>query len=136
MPGTRAGSRFALVHHRSSANQTLIESGRFDRHLRKMRAIYADRRQTLIEALDQHAPHVELHGLAAGFHAVAHLPEALDETAIVTAAQDRSIGLYPMSRYRASGQTRPPRLVLGFGNLSEPSIKRGIATIADLLRET
>jgi GntR family transcriptional regulator / MocR family aminotransferase len=115
---------------------TLIESGRFDRHLRKMRAMYADRRQTLIEALDQHAPHIELHGLAAGFHAVAHLPEALDETAIVTAAQDRSIGLYPMSRYRASGQTRPPRLVLGFGNLSEPSIKRGIATIADLLRET
>jgi GntR family transcriptional regulator / MocR family aminotransferase len=101
-----------------------------------MRAVYAGRRQALIDALDQHAPHVELHGLAAGFHAVAQLPDGLDETAIVTAARDRSIGLYPISRYRASGQTLPPRLVLGFGNLSEPSIKRGIATIADLLRET
>jgi hypothetical protein len=35
---------------------------------------------------------------------------------------------------RASGETRPPELVLGFGNLSEHSIERGIATIADLLR--
>jgi hypothetical protein len=47
---------------------------------------------------------LEQHGCAVD----GHLPEALDETAIVTAAQDRSIGLYPMSRYRASGQTRPP----------------------------
>jgi GntR family transcriptional regulator / MocR family aminotransferase len=113
---------------------TLIESGRFDRHLRHMRAVYAGRRQALIDALDKHAPDIELHGLAAGFHAVAHLPDGLDETAIVTAARDRAIGLYPMSRYRASGQTHPPRLVLGFGNLSEPSITRGIATIANLLQ--
>jgi DNA-binding transcriptional MocR family regulator len=40
-----------------------------------------------------------------------------------------------MSRYRASGCTRPPQLVLGFGDLSEASIKRGIATISDLLKE-
>jgi GntR family transcriptional regulator/MocR family aminotransferase len=40
-----------------------------------------------------------------------------------------------MSRYRADGQTRPPELVLGFGNVSEPAIQRGVAAIAELLRE-
>ena len=113
----------------------LIQSGRFDRHLRRMRAVYAARREALIDALHRAAPEVELHGLAAGFHAVAHLPGTLDETAIVAAARDRSVGLFPMSRFRASGDTRPPQLVLGFGDLSEQAIRRGIAAIADLLRE-
>jgi GntR family transcriptional regulator / MocR family aminotransferase len=114
---------------------SLIESGRFDKHLRRMRSIYAGKRQALIDALEVHAPDVELTGLAAGFHAVAHLPGSLDEQQIVAEARERSVGLYPMSRYRASGRTRPPQLVLGFGDLSDASIKRGIATVSDLLTE-
>ena len=39
-----------------------------------------------------------------------------------------------MSAYRSSGATRPAQLVLGFGNLSETAIERGIAAIGDLLR--
>jgi GntR family transcriptional regulator/MocR family aminotransferase len=35
---------------------TLIESSRYDRRLRRMRAIYARRRGALVEALAQHAP--------------------------------------------------------------------------------
>ena len=84
---------------------TLIESGRYDRHLRRMRASYARRRATLVDALTEHAPQVELRGLAAGFHAVAHLPDSLSEPAVVSAAGARSIGLYGMSRYRSSGAT-------------------------------
>jgi DNA-binding transcriptional MocR family regulator len=39
-----------------------------------------------------------------------------------------------MSAYRAlAGGTHPPEIVLGFGNLSEAQIARGIAAIADLL---
>ncbi len=112
---------------------TLIESGRFDRHLRRMRGVYAGRRQALIDALAEHAPGVRLQGLAAGIHAVAALPDGADETEIVSRARERSVGLYPMSRYRADGGTHPPQLALGFGNLTETSIARGIATVSDLL---
>jgi len=112
---------------------TLVQSGRYDRHLRRMRASYARRRATLVNALTEHAPQVELHGLAAGFHAVAHLPDSLSEPAVVSAAGARSIGLYGMSRYRSSGATSPPQLVLGFGNLREAAIAQGITTIRDLL---
>ena len=111
----------------------LIESGRYDRHLRRMRAIYAGRRAVLARTLAEHAPEVGLGGLAAGFQAVARLPEHLDEQAVVAAARTRSIGLYGMSEFRSSGATRPPELVLGFGNLSEGAIERGIAAISDLL---
>jgi GntR family transcriptional regulator/MocR family aminotransferase len=112
---------------------SLIESGRYDRHLRHMRGSYARRRDTLVEALTQHAPHVALSGLAAGFHAVAHLADETDELAVVTAARARSIGLYGMSSYRPSGRAGAPQLVLGFGDLSESAIERGIAAIADLI---
>ncbi|HET6921316.1 MAG TPA: PLP-dependent aminotransferase family protein, partial [Jiangellaceae bacterium] len=72
----------------------LIESGRFDRHLRRMRAMYAQRREALVGALARYAPSVQLTGLAAGFHAVAHLPDTLDEQTVVTAARSRSVGVY------------------------------------------
>ena len=114
---------------------TLVQSGRYDRHLRRMRASYARRRATLVDALTEHAPQVELHGLAAGFHAVAHLPDSLSEPAVVSAAGARSIGLYGMSRYRSSGAISPPQLVLGFGNLREGAIAQGITTIRDLLHD-
>jgi GntR family transcriptional regulator/MocR family aminotransferase len=112
----------------------LIESGRYDRQLRRMRAVYAGRRKVLVDALSRHAPGVRLTGLAAGFHAVVRLPDDADEKAIVAAARERSIGLYGMSSYRAAGATVPPMLVLGFGNVAESAIERGIATVGDLLR--
>jgi GntR family transcriptional regulator/MocR family aminotransferase len=113
---------------------TLIRSGRYDRHLRAMRARYAGKRAALIEALATHAPEVELRGLAAGFHAVARLPAGSDEHAIAEAARARNVGLYPMSDLCWTGEPRPPELVIGFGDLSEPAIRRGIETVADLLR--
>ena len=84
-------------------------------------------------ALTELAPAVRLSGLAAGFHAVAHLPDRANEAHVIGAARDRGVGLYGMSQHRASGLTRPPQLVLGFGNLTDRAIRSGIADIADLL---
>ena len=111
----------------------LIESGRFDRHLRRMRGVYARRRAALSEALATHAPRVRLSGLAAGFHAVVHLPDGVDEATIIAAARERSVALYGMSAWRASGQATPPQLVLGFGNLDPRAITAGIAALGGLL---
>ncbi|MEW2270137.1 PLP-dependent aminotransferase family protein [Streptomyces griseofuscus] len=113
----------------------LIESGRFDRHLRRMRGTYAARRTALLAALAEHAPGVAVTGLAAGFHAVAHLRETADERGLVAAARARSVGLYGMSTCRTSRETAPPRLVLGFGNVGERAVTAGISAIGDLLRE-
>ncbi|MER6422543.1 PLP-dependent aminotransferase family protein [Streptomyces sp. NPDC001137] len=111
----------------------LIESGRHDRHLRRMRTTYAARRTALVEALARHAPAVRLSGLAAGFHAVAHLPEGVEERAVVAAARRRGVGLYGMSPCRASGAVTPGLLVLGFGDVTERAIGEGVAAVADVL---
>ena len=96
--------------------------------------MYAARRQVLVAALAQHAPSVTLTGLAAGFHAVAHLPGAAAERPVVAGATARSVGLYGMSTYRSSGADRPGQLVVGFGNLGERAIEAGIAAVGDLLQ--
>jgi GntR family transcriptional regulator/MocR family aminotransferase len=111
----------------------LIESGRFDRHLRRMRKTYAAKREALITALDEHAPDVGVHGLAAGLHAVAALPEGVGEPGVVVAARARGVGLYGMSANRSDRSESPPCLVLGFGNLSERAIVEGVARVGDLL---
>ena len=113
---------------------TLIESGRYDRHLRRMRGVYARRRTVLAEAVAQHAPQVSVTGLAAGFHAVAHLPAPVGEQEVISAARDRSVGLYGMAAHRSAPAGAPPQLVLGFGNLGERAILAGIAAVGDLLQ--
>ncbi|MFF5712391.1 PLP-dependent aminotransferase family protein [Streptomyces sp. NPDC012756] len=113
---------------------TLIESGRFDRHLRRMRTTYSARRSALVAALAEHAPEAGVTGLAAGFHAVAHLAGPTDERALVAAARARSVGLYGMSACRTAPEPEPVRLVLGFGNVGERAISEGISAVGDLLR--
>jgi len=112
----------------------LLTSGRYDRHLRRMRAVYAARRAALVEAFARHSPGVRLTGLAAGFHAVAPLPASADEAAVTAAALERRVGLYGIGGYRGVAATvAPPALVIGFGNVGERAIDPAIAAVADLL---
>jgi GntR family transcriptional regulator / MocR family aminotransferase len=111
----------------------LIESGRFDRHLRHMRGVYARRRDALVSAVARHAPGVEVTGLAAGCHAVLRLPAGVNERAVVEAAEQRGVGVYGMSRYRKAHTRGRAELVIGFGGVSEQAIVRGVKMIADLL---
>src|SRR5689334_6768105 len=113
---------------------TMLTSGRYDRHLRRMRTVYAGRRTALVGAFARHAPGIRLTGLAAGFHAVAPLPLRADEAAVIAAARERRVGLYGISGYRGTpGAPAPPALVIGFGNVGERAIDPAIAVVADLL---
>jgi GntR family transcriptional regulator / MocR family aminotransferase len=111
----------------------LVESGRYDRHLRRMRGIYGRRRDLLVRLLADLAPSVEVSGLAAGFHLVARLSDSLDETRIVAEARRRDVGLYGISKFRSDRALVPTAIVVGFGNVAEPAVERGIGLIADLL---
>jgi GntR family transcriptional regulator/MocR family aminotransferase len=112
----------------------MLTSGRYDRHLRRMRTVYAARRTALVEAFARHAPTIRLTGLAAGFHAVAPLPPSADEAAVIAAARERRVGLYGISGYRGTpAAPAPPALVIGFGNVGERAIDPAVAAIADLL---
>ncbi|MFI0938330.1 PLP-dependent aminotransferase family protein [Streptomyces sp. NPDC021020] len=111
----------------------LMASGRFDRHLRRMRVRYAARRTALLDALAAHAPALPVTGLAAGFHAVALLPAGRTEHDVVTAALARGVGLYGVGTCRADPSAGPAQIVLGYGNVGERAIAEGIAAVGGLL---
>jgi len=99
-----------------------------------VRAEYARRRTALVDALAGHAPGVPVTGLAAGFHAVAHLPDGTDVDTLVAEARSRGVGLYSMGANRSTKAPDPPRLVFGYGNTPVRVIEAGIAAVADLLQ--
>ena len=98
------------------------------------RGVYAARRKALMDALARHAPHLELRGLAAGFHVLVLLPEGLTEEEVVSAARERSVGVYGLGDDAFGERRWPPALVMGFGNLGEGAIEHGIEALAGLLR--
>ncbi|MGC4942022.1 PLP-dependent aminotransferase family protein [Kribbella sp. DT2] len=112
----------------------LMESGRYDRHLRRMRTTYQVRRDALIAAVNEHLPALRLTGLAAGCHAVLRLPPGTSEAAVVAAAEARSVSVRGLGDYLV-GDSVPgaPGLVLGFGNVNESGIRRGIHGLAEAI---
>ncbi|WP_406343261.1 PLP-dependent aminotransferase family protein [Streptomyces sp. NBC_00648] len=93
----------------------LIESGGYDRHVRRMRQRYRGRRDQLVAALDEHAPHITAAGIAAGLHAVLRLPPGT-ERAVLKAAAWQGIALDGLAGYRHPDATMPGQdgLVVGY----------------------
>jgi GntR family transcriptional regulator/MocR family aminotransferase len=112
----------------------LIARGELDRHLRRTRRRYRARRDALVAAVGASLPGCTVEGIAAGLHAVVRLPAAADEAATVRAAAERGIALDGLARFHRASRPAHPGLVLGYANLSEPAIARGIAELGRALR--
>ncbi len=95
-----------------------IARGELDRHLRRMRLRYRDRRAALATAL---AP-LPVEGIEAGLHLLVRLPGGADEERVCSEASRRGVAVEGLS---------PDALVVGFANAPEPSLVRA----GRLLRE-
>jgi hypothetical protein len=99
----------------------LLRSGAYDRHLRRMRRLYRDRRHRLLSRLATLLPGLEVEGAAAGLHITLRLPDDVDEAgeaAILAALRRRGLATEGLGRYSATA-TGPRRLFLGYGRLAE-----------------
>jgi GntR family transcriptional regulator/MocR family aminotransferase len=112
-----------------------LDSGELDRHLRRMRVRYRARRDALVVALAEELPEARVEGIAAGLHATVRLPEDYDEQAIVEEAARRRVAIEVMGDYR-SERPGPPTLLLGYGQIADPSIRPGIRALAEAVRAT
>jgi len=117
----------------------LIETGRFDRHLRRVRESYRERRDALVTAVAEHVAGAATTGLDAGHHALLQLPVGVDERRVVDRARARGVAVRGLGDYRvtaddgAPGVVLPPALVIGFGNVTTNQIREGIAVLGELV---
>jgi len=117
----------------------LIETGRFDRHLRRVRDRYRARRDALVLAVAESLEDATITGLDAGHHALLRLPTGVDEHQVVAMAADAGVAVRGLSDYRvvpdddARIRDWPPALVIGFGNTTTDQIRGGIGLLAELV---
>ncbi len=117
-----------------------IEGGLFDRHIRRMRGVYRQRRDLLIATLGACAPMLRVTGIAAGGHALVRLPPGgPGEDEVVTGAARCDLALeglagYRFSRAGAELKQREPALVIGYGSPAGRSYRAAVAALANYLR--
>ncbi|MER7807108.1 PLP-dependent aminotransferase family protein [Streptomyces sp900116325] len=103
-----------------------IESGHYDRHIRRMRQRYRHRRDQLVAALAAHAPHITPTGIAAGLHAVLRLPPGTERSTVKAAAW-QGLGLDPLADFRHPAATMPAEDGLVVGYATPPDHAYGAA---------
>jgi GntR family transcriptional regulator/MocR family aminotransferase len=111
-----------------------IAEGHFARHVRRMRALYAHRHETFIEAARK-----ELGGLLevepqdAGMHLVGWLPNGVDDAEASRRAFEHGVEAPPLSAYALKPMSRPG-LLLGFTSTGTREMREGIRRLAQALR--
>jgi GntR family transcriptional regulator/MocR family aminotransferase len=110
-----------------------ISGGHFSRHLRRMRMLYRDRRNALVDSIHKElGPTVEVLGAEAGMHLALALPKGMDDMAISTRAARQNLWLWPLS---LSYLGKAPRqgFILGFGSTPVEEIPKSVRRLRDLL---
>ncbi|MCA6092977.1 PLP-dependent aminotransferase family protein [Streptomyces sp. SCA3-4] len=118
-----------------------IETGAYDRHVRSMRLRYRRRRDQLVAALAERAPHVRVTGIAAGLHAVLELPQGTERTTVQAAAW-QSLALEGLDRFRhpaapagapAPGTSTGDGLLVAYGTPPEHAFPGALEALLSVL---
>lgn len=112
-----------------------IDGGHFAAHLRRMRGLYAARRDALVRACARELPEgAALGATAAGISAPLLVDRRRSDRALADAAMKAGIQVLPLSRYAL--RSRAWRgLLLGYAALDESAIRGGVARLARVLRQ-
>jgi GntR family transcriptional regulator/MocR family aminotransferase len=114
-----------------------ISAGHLTLHVRKMRAVYRQRRQLLLESLHEGLgewllPIPSFYGM----HIAATLTAAADLETVTETLLRHNVKIHTLGRYFLGPQTTMG-LVFGYGTVDLPEIRRGMAVLRRaLLRET
>ena len=111
-----------------------IAENHFSRHIRRMRKLYAERRQIMINALEKHLGNkIRIQPSSAGLHLTIWLDKPLDDVEISHKLNQKGIINEPLSKY-VFGEKLPPALILGYAAFDEYQIKNGIRELAQIIQ--
>ncbi|MEX3964860.1 PLP-dependent aminotransferase family protein [Paraburkholderia sp. EG286B] len=143
----RVAAPFAQAHHtlvrqgrvaEQLALAEFIESGRYARHLRRMRKLYEERRDGLVAAIDKHLAGVmTVSADAGGMHLSVRLDAPLSDAEVSEAARAHGLHLSPLSAYcvDAPDATRYNGFLLGYAETPPQVADTLMQTLARIVRE-
>ncbi len=111
-----------------------LREGHFARHLRRMRAVYLERRDALLAGLERHcAGRLTVVNADAGLHVAALLAGGLDDREVVRTMAGRGLTAIPLSGCYAAA-SRHMGLLLGFGGSTPRRLREATRSLGDLLQ--
>jgi len=78
-----------------------IDEGHLTAHLRRMKPIYKERRDVLLEALERYLPECKAGPAVSGMNVALHLPRGIGDRTLRKRGGDAGLALMPLSRYGA-----------------------------------
>ena len=105
--------------------------GEFDRHLRRMRPIYRERRDALLDALRRYLPDMRPIGASAGLHVLAMLPPGIDEGRVIDEAARSGVKVTGLAHTYRDPTRAPGGLIFGYGQVPASEIDEGVRLVAD-----
>jgi GntR family transcriptional regulator / MocR family aminotransferase len=136
------GARVLMDRHPPSADQYVLASfmaqGHLDRHIRKMRGVYAEKRRVLTDAINAQvsAELATLHPSDQGMHMLLWLKADVDDRQVARKAAEAGIAVGALSPMYSPGSGKNG-LILGLGGYTEQQIhqaaqklNRVLATLA------
>lgn len=117
--------------------QFLVD-GYYERHLNRMRAIYKSKHDVLMNALKCLEPEFSLKGEYAGLHVLLTDKRGRTEDWLLERAGKAGVRVYGVSAYVITPQSDicPSTVVLGYANLEEAQITKGIALLKKAWSDT
>jgi GntR family transcriptional regulator/MocR family aminotransferase len=110
-----------------------IGEGHYARHVRRMRALYEERRDALRDAVERRLGDLLALGpMDAGMHTVGWLPEGLDDRKVAEALLGEGVDTAPLSRYWAGAGARSG-LILGYAAYRPDVIRAAVERMAPVL---
>jgi GntR family transcriptional regulator / MocR family aminotransferase len=111
-----------------------IREGHFSRHIRRMRLLYRERRNALVEAIEKEfGAAAKVTGEQAGMHLCVVLDGICDRDAVSRAA-DANLWLVPLSSSYI-GKPRQQGFILGFGSTPAGEMASAVRKLRALLSQ-
>lgn len=102
-----------------------MAAGHFTRHIRRMRLLYAERQEALVEAARPLPGWLQVRPAEAGMHLLGWLPPGSDDAALARLAAQHQVVTPPLSRFFMEPSPRRA-LVFGYTGASIPAMREGI----------
>jgi GntR family transcriptional regulator/MocR family aminotransferase len=140
LPAIAAARRFVGTQQAALEQMVLadfISDGHFERHVRRMRAVYAERQHDLIDALRAECEGmVDTAPAGSGMHLVGWLAPDVDDVDVARRAGARGLDAIPLSAFAIGRGVGRPGVLLGYAHVDRATMFGAARRLAGAIRES
>lgn len=110
-----------------------LSEGHFERHQNRMRNVYKEKHDLLIQKLKEIDSRITVYGAGAGLHVRVDFP-VTDAKWFEEELLKRGVRIYPLSLYYIEGCPKKEQYILGFTKMQKEDMIKGLEAVRDVYR--